>query len=130
MRYAAALITLSLTACGPNLIGDWVGTCEFNQYDVDVELEIKEDTKDGIAGDALAKLIFTDGSGGDPIFYEGELEGTYEKGDLEVDLDVVDPSGTNASFSIEAVYDKSKNEFEGECKSGGEDGDIELEFDG
>lgn len=131
MRYtAAALFSLSLTACGPNLIGDWVGTCEFNRFDVDVELELKDQSKDEVSGDAAARLTFTDGTESDPIIYEGEFEGTFEKGELDIDLDVTDSTGTNGSFSIEAIYDKSKDEFEGECKNGGEDGDIELEFDG
>lgn len=130
MRQFAALFALPLVACGPNLIGDWVGTCEFNQYDVEVELELKDDAKGVVSGDALAKLIFTDGSGADPIFYEGDFEGTFEKDELEIDVDVLSSDGTNGSFSIVGDYDRSRDEFNGECKNGGEDGDIELEFDG
>ena len=130
MRAFAALLALPMVACGPNLIGDWVGTCEFNQYDVDVELELKDDAKGVVSGDALAKLIFTDGSCADPIFYEGDFEGTFEKDELEIDLEVTSSDGTNGSFSIVGEYDRSRDEFNGECKNGGEDGDIELEFDG
>jgi hypothetical protein len=129
MRYLAALMSLPLMACGPNLIGDWVGTCEFNQYDVEVEVEIKDEDKGEVSGDAKAQLLFTDGSGADPIFYDGEFEGSFEDNELDIELELVAMDGSNGTFTIEAEYNKDRLEFEGECKNGGEDGDIELEFD-
>jgi len=131
MRTAAAIAALALSACSPNLVGDWTGRCEFNQYNIEVELELKEQSnKDGVSGDAQAQLIFTNGSDAPPIFYEGDFEGSFEDDELDIDLDVAGSDGTNGSFSIEAVYNKDKDEFEGECINGGEDGDIELEFEG
>jgi hypothetical protein len=130
MRISASLLALSLTACGPDLIGDWVGTCEFNDYDVDVELEVKDISKGELEGDASAKLSFTNGNTADPIIYEGSLSGTKDKTDFTFELDMVDLQGRDVLLQIEGVLDKKKNEIEGECKSGGDDGDIELEFDG
>ena len=130
MRIHATLLALTLSACGPDLIGDWVGTCEFNDYDVDVELEVKDISKGEIEGDASAKLTFTNGNDSDPIIYEGDLTGTKDKTDFEFELDMIDLDGRDVLLIIEGVLDKKKSEIEGECKSGGDDGDIELEFDG
>ena len=125
------ILALALGGCSPDIIGDWVGTCEFNTFDFEMEIELQERDGEDLSGDAAGVLtVYNGGDNAQPVAYQGEMTGTKDGLDFEFELDLISTEGNPATVDIEGVWDKDKNEIEGECKSGGEDGDIELEFEG
>ena len=125
MRNFTPLLALLAIGCGPNLIGDWEGTCEFNIYEVDVELEIDDVDGKDFTGDVDAILRPNNGTN---VQYRGELEGTRDGDEVDIDVTLVDADDVQFSLQISGTIDD--DEIQGECQTGGDEGDIELDFQG
>ncbi|MEL6188882.1 MAG: hypothetical protein AAFU79_30035 [Myxococcota bacterium] len=128
MRNITPLLLLLATGCGPDLIGDWEGECDFNTYDFDIELEIDEVDGRDFTGDVDAVLR----TGNDPVSYSGTLEGTRDglEVDITLTMEVVSgpQAGNQARVELEGEIDD--DQITGECDSEGTDGELDLDFQG
>ncbi len=120
MHKLLLLLPLALTGCGlfTNLVGDWEGTCEFSNYDMDVELQLDEDDRGDLAGEVTVNFEYY----GYDFELDGDVEGTRDGSEVDLELDF----GDDGKMDIVGEL-TDKDTIEGECQSGGSDGDIELE---
>ncbi len=110
---------------GSILLGGWKGACGFSTYDIDIELDIEEEigNEDALnfSGDVDASFTYY----GYFFDLDGDLTGALgEDGSIEMKLDF-DDSGW---IDIEGTLDDPET-IDGDCSSGGAEGEIELTRD-
>ena len=118
MRYFTILLPIMLIGCGNNLVGTWEGTCEFNAYDMDVEVDIEEDDGGDLKGEVNIQFNYYSYE----FDLDGELEGQRDGKDVELDFDFDDFGSMEILGEI-----TDKDTIEAECTSASVDADIELE---
>jgi len=112
MRITSILLPFLLIGCGPNLIGDWEGTCEFASFEILVELSIEEQDGQDLSGDA-ALTVRANANPDEPTRYEGEFEGERDGDEVEFEIVAgVQPDIQNLDIIGELVED---DEIEGNC---------------
>lgn len=120
------LIALTSVMIGCNrTVGDWEGECVFSDVTVEVELEIEEDTRSGIVGDAEMSFFFE----GYEYSCDGEIEGSRDGKTVELELDFEDVEvGGCGVLEIEANLDGDS--MSGDCEWGSLDGgEFEADAD-